>query len=117
MLSQSFHVITEKSPIADDFARALRRVGLSPVFFSLRQMLSEQLTPLGIGTPHVFEKGIEVYTSSDQKKAVLARSGRDDQAGRHVWFVDFVVLSREAPFELLVRAIEENLELEVLDHS
>lgn len=118
MLHERLHAFSYKTLGLNDLTRALRSVGLSPMFSDARAMLSEQLTPFGLATPQVFDRVIEVFVSSNREQAVLARVTRERQPnGEEPVLFDLVVLSRTQSVDILKRAITETLRLELLENS
>jgi len=117
MIVKNLHAFSHKPLKLDDLARALRRLGLSPVFATARKMVSEELAPFGINVPFTFGRLTEVFGSVEQEQAVLARTSQVTVNNSEVTLFDLVCLSQMRPVENLLQAVSETLEVELLDNS
>src|SRR6266478_4532357 len=109
MIAKNLHAYLHKPLKLADLARALRRLGLSPVFATARKMVSEELAPFGINEPFSFGRSTEVFASVEFKQAVFARTSQVTRNNSEVTLFDLVCLSETRPVENLVQAISETL--------
>jgi hypothetical protein len=112
------HCRSHKKLTLQELAAKLRREGFNAIFATARQMVAEELGPLGLVAPWTFGRLKEAFVSTDREQAILAEFNKintNDSAGDYLF--DFVVLSKTRSLEMLFEALRKATDLELLDHS